>query len=75
MGVQNSQKFQAGTKLVYRYPVYCGSLVQNSQKFRSGIHTLYWYPGYCETGRTEHTEVPGTGMKVVKNSQKCRVRV
>ena len=36
---------------------------------------LYLYPGYCGTGRTELTEVPGTGMNVVQNSQKFRVRV
>ena len=37
---------------------------------------LYRYPRYyCETGRTELTEVPGTGMKVVQNIQKFRVRV
>ena len=47
---------------------------------------LYPYPGYCGTGRTELTssgygyecpteltEVPGTGMKVLKNFQKFRV--
>ena len=28
---------------------------------------LYPYPGYCCTGRTELTEVPGTGMKVLQN--------
>ena len=28
---------------------------------------LYPYPGYCGTGRTELTEVPGTGMNVVQN--------
>ena len=36
---------------------------------------LYPYPGYCGTGRTELKEVPGTGMNVLKNSQKFRVRV
>ena len=33
------------------------------------------YPGNCGTGRTELTEVPGTGMNVLQNSQKFRVRV
>ena len=36
---------------------------------------LYPYPGYCGTGCTEPTEVPGTGMNVLRNSQKFRVRV
>ena len=29
---------------------------------------LYPYPEYCGTGRTELTEVPGTGMNVIQNS-------
>ena len=33
------------------------------------------YPGYCGHGRTELIEVPGTGMNVVQNFQKFRVRV
>ena len=37
--------------------------------------TLYPYPGYCGHGRTEVPEVPGTGMNVVQNFQKFRVRV
>ena len=52
---------------------YCSTGVQNQQKFRAGTKT--WYPGYCETGRTELTEVPGTGMKVVHNLQKFQGRV
>ena len=36
---------------------------------------LYPYPGYCGTGCTELTEVPGTGMNVLQNSQKFRVLV
>ena len=35
----------------------------------------YPYPGYCGTGRTELTEVPGTGTKVLHNFQKFWVRV
>ena len=34
---------------------------------------LYPYPGYCGTGRTELTEVSGTGMKVLQIFQKFRV--
>ena len=36
---------------------------------------LYPYPGYGGTGRTELTELPGTDMNVLQNSQKFRVRV
>ena len=36
---------------------------------------LYPYPGYCREGRIELPEVPGTGMNVVQNFQKFRVRV
>ena len=35
---------------------------------------LYPYPGCLWHWRTELTEVPGTGMKVVQNLQKFRVR-
>ena len=35
---------------------------------------LYPYPGYCGAGRTELTEVPGTGTNVLQNFQKFRVR-
>ena len=31
---------------------------------------LYPYPGCCGTGRTELTEISGTGMKVLENIQK-----
>ena len=46
---------------------YCGPGVQNSQKFLSDRKTLYRYPGDCEIGRTELTQVPDTGEKVVQN--------
>ena len=36
---------------------------------------LYPYPGYCGEGRTKLPEVPGTGMGVLQNFQKLRVRV
>ena len=36
---------------------------------------LYLYPGYCGTDRTELTEVPGTGMKVLQDFQKFWARV
>ena len=35
---------------------------------------LYPYPGHSDTGRTELIEVPGTGMNVLQNSQKFRLR-
>ena len=36
---------------------------------------LYRFPGYCGTRLTELTEVPGTGMNVVQNFLKFRVRM
>ena len=35
---------------------------------------LYTYPGYCADGRTELSEVPGTGMSVLQKLQKIFVR-
>ena len=72
------QKFRVRVRKCYRThrnSGYCGTGVQNSQKFRAGIKMLYPYPGYLWHGRTELTEVPGTGMNVVQNLQKFRVRV
>ena len=34
--LQNSQKFQVGTRMLYPYPGYCGTGVQNLQKFLAG---------------------------------------
>ena len=71
MGIsQNLQKFRVRVRKCYS-----GTGVQNSHKFRAGIKMLYPYPGYLWHWRTELTEVPGTGTKVVQNSQKFRVRV
>ena len=36
---------------------------------------LYPYPRYCGMGRTELTEIPGTGMKVLQNFQKFRASI
>ena len=73
MGVlQNFQKFRVRVWKCYRTHRsfgYCGTGVQNSQKFRAGIKMLY------TTGCTELTEVPGTGINVVQNLHKIRVRV
>ena len=79
MGIlQILHKFRVRIRKCYRThrsSGYCGTGVQNSQKFRAGIKMLYPYPGYLWNGRTELTEVPGTGMNVVQNLQKFRVRV
>ena len=73
MGIlQTLQKFRVRVRKCYRTRRsfgYCGTGVQNSQKFRAGIKMLY------TTGCTELTEVPGTGINVVQNLQKIRVRV
>ena len=59
----------------------CGFRVRVRESYRTHRSSgrvqkmLYPYPGYCGTGRTELTEVPGTGMNVIQNSQKFRVRV
>ena len=60
--LQNSQK-------------YCGAGVQNSQKFRAGTKKAAPVPRVFGTGRTELAEVQGTGMNVLQNSHKLRVRV
>ena len=73
--IQNLQKFRVRVRKCYRThrsSGYCGTGAQNSQKFRPGIKML---SGYLWNGRTELTEVPGTGMNVVQNLQKFRVRV
>ena len=59
----------------HRSPGYCGTGVQNLQKSQAGTKMLLRYSGYCERGRTEITDVPGTGMKVVQNLQTSQVRV
>ena len=64
----------------------CGTeVLQNSQKFRVLWHgrtelthfmkIIYPYPGYLWHWRAELKEVPGTGMNVIQNFQKFRVRV
>ena len=71
----------------HRSSGYCGTVVQNSQKFRVGtkdavpVPRVLWHgayrthksSGYGYACATELTEVPGTGMKVLQNSQKFRV--
>ena len=53
------------TELTYfQVPGTCMEVLQKSQKFR-----VLWH------GRTDITEVRGTGMNGIRNSQKPRVRV
>ena len=66
--LQNFHNFRVRVRKCYRThrsSGCCGTSVQNSQ-FRAGIKMLYPYPGYCGHGRTEITEVPGTGMNVLQ---------
>ena len=60
-GVQNPQKFRAGTKHAVPVP----------RVFVALAYTTYRKSGYGYESRTELTEVPGTGMNVLQNSQKC----
>ena len=60
-GVQNSQKFRAGTKMLYPYP-----------GLSHGAYRANRSSGYGYECPTELTEVPGTGMKVLQNFQKYR---
>ena len=59
-GVQNSQKFRAGMKMLYPYPGY----------LRHERTELTGSSGYGYECRTELTEVPVTGMNVLQNLQK-----
>ena len=45
----------------------------NRSSGQARIKMLYPYPGYLWHGRTELTEVPGTGVNAVQNLQKFRV--
>ena len=75
-GTSRSFGYGHGSVTELRSSGYFGAVVQNSQKFRAGTKKkLYPYPWYCGTGRTQLTEVSGTGMNVLQNSQKFRVRV
>lgn len=50
---------------------YCAAGAQNSQKFRAGIKKLYPYvPGVLWHARTELTEYPGTGVKVLRRTRR-----
>ena len=59
-GVQNSQKFRAGTKNAVPVP----------RVLWRGAYRTHRSSGYGYEGPTELTEVPGTGMKVLQNSRK-----
>ena len=76
--LQNLHKLRVRVQKCYRThrsSGYCDTGVQNSQKFRAGLKMVYPYPGYLWHGRTELTEVPGTGMNIVQTLLKFRVRV
>ena len=54
------------------------NVLQNCQKFRNGYDSLLELqeiPGNVGHGRTELAEVPVTGMNVLQNKHKFRVRV
>ena len=75
--LQNLQDFWVRVRKCFRTRSssgYCGTGVQNSQKFAVGMKMLYPYPGHCGTG-VYNSEFPGTGMNVIQNLQKFRVRV
>ena len=71
----------------HRSSGYCGTVVQTSQRFRAGTQSavpvprVLWHgayrahrsSGYGYECRTELTEVPDTGMKVLQNLQKFRL--
>ena len=68
--LQNFQKSRVRVYNCYRTHRsfgYCGRGVPNSQKIPAGIKMSYPYPGCCVHGRTELTEVPGTGISVIQN--------
>ena len=66
MGIlENLQKFRVGVRKCYRTHRSSGQVQE----------LLYPYPRYLWHGRTELPKVPGTGMNVVQNLQKFRVRV
>ena len=80
MGIlQNFQKFRVRVWRCYRThrsSGYCGTGVQNSLEVPSGYKKCCTRtPGFCVTGRTELTEIPDTGMNILQNVQKFRVRV
>ena len=57
--------------MLYPYPGYCGTGVQNSEVPGTGtkvLHTLQ-KSRVLRQGRTELTEVLGTGMNVLQNLQ------
>ena len=62
-GVQNSQKFWAGTKNAVPVP----------RVLWHGAYRTHRSSGYGYECHTELAEVPGTGMKVLQNFQKFRV--
>ena len=62
-GIQNSQKFRAGTKNAVPVP----------RVLLHGAYRTHRTSGYGFECPTELTQVPGTGMKVLQKFQKFRV--
>ena len=76
--LQNFQKFRVRVRCLTELPEFPGIVAQAYRTRRSSERVqnmMYPYSGYCCRGRTELPEVPGTGMNVVQNFQKFRVRV
>ena len=75
---RTSRSFGYGYGSVTELPEVLGIVAQAYRTHRTSgrvKNIMYPYPGYCGTGLAELTEVPGTGMKVLQNFQKFRVRV
>ena len=64
-GVQNSQKFRAGTKHAVLVP----------RVLWPRVYRTYGSSGYRYECRTQLPEVPGTGTRILQNFQKFGVRV
>ena len=73
---RTSRSFGYGYGSVTELPEVPGIVAQAYRTNRSCgrvQNVVYPYPGYCGAGLTELTEVPGTGVKVLQNSQHFRV--
>ena len=74
----NSRSFGYGYGSVAELPEVPGIVAPAFRTHRSSgrvQNMMYPYPGYCGSGLTELTGVPGTGIKVLQNFQKGRVRI
>ena len=76
MGIlQNTQKFHVRYGSVFTELTEVPGIVAQASELTYVIKMIYPYPGYLWHWRAELPEVPGTGMNVVQNFQKFRVRV